>query len=47
LRDINQDLTTNTPYTTILNKEAGLPIWVIPVARSGERIDPHKPLPKQ
>jgi hypothetical protein len=43
LRDINQDLTTNMPYTTILNPEAGLPLWIVPVARSGERIDPHKP----
>jgi hypothetical protein len=31
LGGINQDLTTNTPYTTILDEEAGLPMWVIPV----------------
>ena len=47
LRDINQDLTTNMPYTTILNKQAGLSLWIIPVARSGERIHPDKPLPKR
>lgn len=45
LRDINQDLTTNMPYTTILNQETGLPLWIIPVARSGERIDPHEVRP--
>ena len=47
LRDINQDLTTNMPYTTILNQQAGLPLWVIPVARSGERIEPHRTVPNQ
>ena len=36
LRGINQDLTRNTPYTTILNSKVGLPIWVIPVAKGGE-----------
>jgi hypothetical protein len=43
LRGINQDLTTNTPYTTILNAKVDLPIWVIPVAKGGERIQSFKP----
>jgi len=47
LRDINQDLTTDMPYTTVLNQKAGLPLWIIPVARSGERIDPHRPSSKK
>jgi len=39
LRGINQDLTNNEPYTTMLSPAPGsTPIWVIPVANAGERI---------
>jgi hypothetical protein len=39
LRGINQDLSSNQPYVTLINSTAGsTPLWVIPVAKSGERI---------
>ena len=39
LRGINQDLSNNEPYVTILNpSEDSTPLWVIPVAKGGERI---------
>jgi hypothetical protein len=39
LRGINQDLSSNEPYVTLINSAAGsTPLWVIPVAKSGERI---------
>ena len=44
LREINQDLSNNEPYTTVLNASAGsTPIWVIPVAKSGSRINEELP----
>ena len=44
LREINQDLSNNGPYTTVLNSSAGsTPIWVIPVAKSGSRIKEELP----
>jgi hypothetical protein len=37
LRGINQDLSNNEPYVTLLNSAAAsTPLWVIPVAKSGE-----------
>jgi len=38
LDGINQDLKNGLPYTTLLNPKVNVPIWVIPVKRSGERI---------
>jgi len=38
LDGINQDLKKGLPYTTRLNPKVNVPIWVIPVKRSGERI---------
>lgn len=39
LRDINQDLSSNEPYTTFLSSAPGAtPILVIPVAKSGNRL---------
>jgi hypothetical protein len=39
LRGINQDLSNNEPYVSVLNSAPGsTPIWVIPVAQSGARI---------
>ena len=44
LREINQDLSNNEPYTTVLNSSGGsTPIWVIPVAKSGSRIKEELP----
>jgi hypothetical protein len=35
LRGINQDLSNNEPYVTLLNSSAdSTPTWVIPVAKS-------------
>jgi len=39
LKGINQDMSNNMPYTTVLNPNSPLPIWVIPVAKGGERIE--------
>jgi hypothetical protein len=36
LRDINQDISKNEPYVTALHSSS--PLWVIPVAKAGERI---------
>jgi hypothetical protein len=39
LRGINQDLANNQPYTTLLSAAAGAtPLWVIEVAKGGDRI---------
>jgi hypothetical protein len=39
LRGINQDLSNNEPYVSLLSSAPGAtPIWVIPVAKSGNRI---------
>jgi hypothetical protein len=39
LRGINQDLSNNQPYTSLLSSADGAtPIWVIPVAKGGNRI---------
>jgi hypothetical protein len=39
LRGINQDLSNNLPYTSLLScSNAATPLWVIPVAKSGDRI---------
>jgi hypothetical protein len=39
LQNINQDLSNNLPYTSMLSAAPGsTPIWVIPVAKSGERL---------
>jgi hypothetical protein len=39
LRGINQDLSNNQPYTTLLSSaDAATPLWVIPVAKGGPRI---------
>jgi len=39
LRGINQDLSNNQPYTSLLSSANGAtPFWVIPVAKGGDRI---------
>jgi hypothetical protein len=39
LRGINQDLSNNKPYTTLLNSaDVATPLWVIPLAKGGNRI---------
>jgi hypothetical protein len=39
LRGINQDLSNNQPYTTLLGSaDVATPIWVIPVAKGGDSI---------
>ena len=39
LRGINQDLSNNQPYISLLSSvDVATPIWVIPVARGGDRI---------
>jgi hypothetical protein len=39
LRGINQDLSNNQPYTSLLSSaDVATPIWVIPVAKGGDRI---------
>jgi hypothetical protein len=44
LRGINQDLSNNEPYVSLLNSAAGsTPIWVVPVAKSGSRIKEELP----
>ena len=43
LRGINQDLSNNQPYTSLLSfADVATPIWVIPVAKGGDttRIEP-------
>ncbi len=38
-RGINQDISNNQPYTTLLSSaDVATPLWVIPIARGGERI---------
>jgi len=39
LDGINQDLKNGLPYTSLLNPTVNVPIWVIPVKRSGDRIN--------
>ena len=39
LRRINQDLSNNQPYTSLLSSaDVTTPLWVIPVAKGGDRI---------
>ena len=39
LRGINQDLSNNLPYVSLLSSSAdATPIWVVPVAKGGDRI---------
>ena len=39
LRGINQDLSNNQPYTSLLSSaDVTTPLWVIPVAKGGDRI---------
>jgi hypothetical protein len=39
LRDVNQDLSNNQAYTTRLSSaDVATPLWVIPVAKGGDRI---------
>ena len=39
LRGINQDLSNNQPYVSLLSSaDVATPIWVIPVAKGGDRI---------
>ena len=39
LRGINQDLSNNLPYTSLLSSaNVATPLWVIPVANCGDRI---------
>jgi hypothetical protein len=39
LRSINQDMSNNQPYTSLLSRaDVATPIWVIPVAKGGDRI---------
>jgi hypothetical protein len=39
LRGINQDLSNNQPYASLLSSaDVATPIWVIPVAKGGNRI---------
>ena len=42
LRGINQDLSNNLPYTSLLSSaDVATPLWVIPVAKGGDRIKEH------
>ena len=39
LRGFNQDLSNNLPYVSLLGSSAdATPIWVVPVAKGGDRI---------
>jgi hypothetical protein len=39
LRGINQDMSNNQPYTSLLSSaDVATPVWVIPVAKGGDRI---------
>jgi hypothetical protein len=39
LREVNQDLSNNQPYTTLFGSaDVATPLWVIPVAKAGDRI---------
>jgi hypothetical protein len=39
LQGINQDLSNNQPYTTLLSSaHVATPLWVVPVAKGGDRI---------
>ena len=45
LRGINQDLSNNEPYASLLSSaDVATPIWVIPVAKGGNRfkVEPAK-----
>src|SRR5215475_6640531 len=45
LRGINQDMSINQPYTTLLGSaDVATPLWIIPVAKGGTRI---KEIPAQ
>ena len=41
LRDINHDISNNQPYVTALQSSS--PLWVIPVAKAGERVTAYTP----
>jgi hypothetical protein len=41
LRDVNRDLTNNEAYVTALGTSS--PLWVIPVAKAGERVEAYQP----
>ena len=45
LKGITEDLSQDGQYVTSLNHSKSL-LWVIPVAKPGERIQPFRPLPK-
>jgi hypothetical protein len=45
LRDINHDISKNEPYVTALRSSS--PLWVIPVAKAGERVVVRNPGDKQ
>jgi hypothetical protein len=39
LRSINQDMSNNQAYTTLLSSaDAATPLWVIPIAKGGDRV---------
>jgi hypothetical protein len=39
LQGINQDISNNQPYTSLLSSaDVATPIWVIPIAKGGDRI---------
>ena len=39
LRGINQDMSNNQPYPSLLSSaDVATPIWVVPVAKGGDRI---------
>jgi len=42
LKGINEDLSQDGHYITSLNRSKSL-LWVIPVARAGERIQTYRP----
>jgi hypothetical protein len=41
LQDVNHDISNNEPYVTAL--QSASPLWVIPVAKAGERVRAYKP----
>jgi hypothetical protein len=44
LRGINQDISNNQPYTTLLSSaDVATPLWVVPVAKGGNRIKEETP----
>jgi hypothetical protein len=41
LQDVNHDISNNEPYVTALHSSS--PLWVIPVAKAGERVRAYEP----